>query len=543
MRRAFHAVLACLTLVTCGRASPPAAPPTDPDTPEWARGAVCYEVFVRSFSDSNGDGIGDLNGLTEKLDYINDGNATSQSDLGASCIWLMPIAESPSYHGYDVSDYFTVERDYGTNDDLKRFMAEAHRRGIRVFVDMVLNHASSEHPTFQAALRDTTSPYRSWYRFSPRPLGNGPWGAEAWHRSPVRNEYYYGIFWKGMPDLNYDTPAVREEAKRVATFWLREMGVDGFRLDAVQYLSEDGTCMSNCAGTHAFLREYAAHVRSVKPDAYTIGEVWTRSDTMMMYYPDQLTSYFWFTTADSLLAAVRRGSTGGLLADFRALQGQLPGYRWSTLLSNHDQTRAMTKLGSNKSRAKAAAMLLLTLPGLPYVYDGEEIGMTGDKPDERIRTPMQWAAVPGLGFTTGKPWEAAQPDSFKTTVEAQNADSSSLLNLYRRLIHLRRRNAALGGGELVPVSSPDTSIATFIRRSSTGSVLVIVNLGTATINDVLVSSTGQALSPGRYALRDLLTDDAAEDLEIGADGVIRDYHPLQRPLRGGEGLVLELVSR
>src|SRR2546422_6461803 len=163
-------------------------------------------------------------------------------------------------------------------------MAAAHRRGIVVLVDMVLNHSSSEHPYFQAALHDTTSPYRSWYRFSRTPLGKGPWGAEAWHRSPVRDEYYYGVFWSGMPDLNYDTPAVREEANKVATFWLREMGVDGFRLDAVPYVVEEGSCLTGCPGTHAFLREYAAHLRSVKPDAYTVGEVWSNIDAMLPYY-------------------------------------------------------------------------------------------------------------------------------------------------------------------------------------------------------------------------------------------------------------------
>src|SRR6266576_1197182 len=166
--------------------------------PAWTRGAVCYEVFVRSFYDSNGDGIGDLNGLIEKLDYI--------AQLGASCVWLMPVAASPSYHGYDVSDYYKVEPAYGTNDDFKRLVKQAHRRGIVVLVDMVLNHSSSEHPYFQAALHDTTSPYRAWYRFAPQPLGKGPWGGEAWHRSPVRDEYYYGVFWSGMPDLNYETP-------------------------------------------------------------------------------------------------------------------------------------------------------------------------------------------------------------------------------------------------------------------------------------------------------------------------------------------------
>jgi glycosidase len=263
---------ACLTLVSCARAAEqPATPVAGSD---WTRGAVCYEIFVRSFSDSNGDGIGDLNGLTAKLDYINDGKPDTQGDLGASCLWLMPVAESPSYHGYDVADYYRVEKDYGTNEDFKRFMAEAHRRGIRVLVDMVLNHASSEHLSFQTALRDTTSPYRDWYRFSPTPLGKGPWGGDAWHRSPAGNEYYYGVFWSGMPDLNYGSEAVREEAKRIAMFWLRDMDVDGFRLDAIPYLTEDGACLSGCPATHAYLREYAAHLRTVKPDAYTVGEAW-----------------------------------------------------------------------------------------------------------------------------------------------------------------------------------------------------------------------------------------------------------------------------
>src|SRR6185503_8138116 len=165
-------------------------------------------------------------------DYINDGNPRSQRDLGARCIWLMPIAESPSYHGYDVADYYRVDREYGTNEDFKRLMTEAHKRGIRILVDLVLNHSSNEHPNFLAAISDTTSPYRSWYRFaSPKPQTKGPWGQDPWNKSPARDEYYYGIFSPHMPDLNYDSPAVREEANKVARFWLQEMGVDGFRLD------------------------------------------------------------------------------------------------------------------------------------------------------------------------------------------------------------------------------------------------------------------------------------------------------------------------
>src|SRR5437773_9635758 len=293
----------------------------------------------------------------------------------------MPVAASPSYHGYDVSDYYRVEPAYGTNDAFKRLVAEAHRRGIVVLVDMVLNHSSSEHPYFQAALRDTTSPYRAWYRFARTSPG------KDWHRSPVRDEYYYGLFWSGMPDLNYQTPAVREEAKKIATFWLRDMDVDGFRLDAIPYLVEEGACLMGCPGTHTFLHEYAAHIDSVKPGAYTVGEAWGSIDQMLPYYPDQLTAYFGFELADSLLSAVRTGSAAGLLTGFVRLQDTLPAYRWSPFLSNHDQTRVLTALGGAVTRPKQSATFTLTLPGLPFIYYGEEIGMTGDKPDPRPRTP------------------------------------------------------------------------------------------------------------------------------------------------------------
>src|SRR5437870_7510074 len=346
---------------------------------------VCYEVFVRSCDGSNGDGIGDLRGLTQKVDYI--------SGLGADCVWLMPVAESPSYHGYDVTDYYKIEPDYGTNDDFKAFVAAAHKHHIRVLVDLVLNHTSSQHPWFQEALKDTAGPHRAWYRWSRTPANN-------WHHSPVRDEYYFGLFWSGMPDLNYETPAVREEAKQIATFWLRDMGVDGFRLDAVPYLVEQGDCVSGCPGTHAFLHEYAQHVDSVKPGAYTVGEAWGSIDQMLPYYPDQLTSYFGFELADSLLSAVRTGLAAGLLTGFLRLQDTLPAYRWSPFLSNHDQTRVMTALGGDVTRAKLAATLLLTLPGLPFIYYGEEIGMTGDKPDPRLRTPMQWGGSPVRGWAS-----------------------------------------------------------------------------------------------------------------------------------------------
>ncbi|MFI5214017.1 MAG: alpha-amylase family glycosyl hydrolase [Gemmatimonadales bacterium] len=525
----FALILSVLAAVSPTRASRLAPPPD----PSWTRGAVCYEVFVRSFMDSDGDGVGDINGLISKLGYIN--------SLGASCIWLMPIAASPSYHGYDVSDYYKVEPAYGTNDDFKRLVAQAHRRGIRVFVDMVLNHSSNRHPWFEAALRDTASPYRSWYRFSKTDLGAGPWGGPAWRRSPVRDEYYYGLFSSQMPDLNYETPAVREEMERVATFWLRDMGVDGFRLDAVRYLLEEGTtCMQDCAGTHTYLHEWADHVRSIRPDAWTVGEVYANLATMLPYYPDQLTSYFGFELADSLLRAVRRGSPGGVLSGFLRLQDTLPFYRWSPFLSNHDQTRVMTALGGDRARARMAATLLLTLPGLPFVYYGEEIGMTGDKPDPNLRSPMQWSAGPGVGFTTGTPWESPQPDEASVNVAAQDTDAGSLLNLYRSLIHLRRRNAALGTGRLVPLTAGGETMLAYLRRSGGHAVLVVANLDAAAAPEVSVSSGDGALPPGMYSARNLLGDGAnGAVLRVGRDGRIRDYVPgTIGPLHS---LVLDLV--
>src|SRR5204862_1958533 len=298
---------------------------------------------------------------------------------------------------------------------------------------------------------------RPWYRFAPTARG------KDWHHSPVRDEYYYALFWSGMPDLNYETPAVREEAKKIATFWLRDMGVDGFRLDAVPYLVEQGDCVSGCPGTHAFLHEYAQHVDSVKPGAYTVGEAWGNIDQMMPYYPDQLTSYFGFELADSLLSAVRTGSAAGLLTGFVRLQDTLPAYRWSPFLSNHDQTRVLTALGGGVTRAKQAATLLLTLPGLPFIYYGEEIGMTGDKPDPRLRTPMQWSPRAGVGFTTGPAWEAQQPDSMVVNVALEDTDPGPLLTLYRKLIPLPRQNDALATGTLVPLSASSPRVATYVR--------------------------------------------------------------------------------
>ncbi len=486
--------------------------------PSWTRGATCYEIFVRSFYDSNGDGIGDLKGIIQKLPYV--------QSLGASCIWLTPIMPSPSYHGYDITDYYSVNPQFGTNADFTQLVAAAHHRGIRILVDLVLNHTSNQHPDFIAAEHDTTSPFRAWYRFSPTKLGPGPWGdTNAWRHSPVRNEYYYGPFSVDMPDLDYHTPAVREEANRIAAFWIQHMGVDGFRLDAIPYIVEEGSCEMGCAGTHQLLAEWSQYVHSLKRDAWTVGEAWGNLDAIMPYYPDQLLSYFGFPLADSLVRAVRRGSAGNMLADYLRLQDTMPPWRYSPFLSNHDGTRVMTLLGGDMAKMREAATLLLTLPGLPFVYYGEEIGMTGDKPDPRLRTPMQWAPAQGTGFTTGRPWEGAAADSMTATVQAQDHDSGSLLNLYRRLIHLRKTNSALAMGKLTPLHT-DGAMVAYLREGGTRPVLVMANLGDAAI-DHPFTCCASSLPRGLRRARNLLTGRSVA---------------LDAPLAPHEALVLE-VSR
>jgi len=483
---------------------------------DWARGGVCYEIFVRSFFDSDGDGVGDLPGLTRKLDYV--------KGLGANCIWLMPIAQSPSYHGYDVTNYYEVNRDYGTTADFKRFMTEAHRRGIRVLVDLVLNHSSSEHPYFQSALMDPRSPYRDWYLWSPVQKQNKNWGAPVWHRNPYRDEYYYGLFWSGMPDLNLANPQVKAEAQKVARYWLKDMRVDGFRLDAVAHFIEAGDTVMNASGNNPWLRDYEAAIKRIAPSSFTVGEVsYDTPDVILKYYPDQLDSYFTFQIANLLIDAVRAGSAARLIPALAYSQKTFPPGRWSPFLRNHDQTRTMTEFKGDFTRAKIAASLLLTLPGFPFVYYGEEIGMTGDKPDPRLRTPMHWKKARAAGFTTGVAWEPLQADSMTANVEAQDTDTSSLLNLYRRLIHLRASNPALGTGDFVPLATANDAVAAYLRRKGNRNVVVVANLGTARASGIALGSDKSVLPAGTYTARALFGGSGSTTLRVNDTGAMSGW--------------------
>jgi glycosidase len=311
----------------------------------------------------------------------------------------------------------------------------------------------------------------------------------------VRDEYYFGLFWSGMPDLNYENPAVLDEMKRVARFWLDSLHVDGFRLDAVRHLVEAGDQVSNTPGTHAVLRDFGQYLRSIAPQSYTIGEVWDNTDVILTYYPDQLDAYFAFPISEALIEAVKTGKTGGLLPTVEQFQRAEPAWRWAPFQRNHDQTRTMTALGDDTAGAKLAATILLTLPGVPFVYYGEEIGMTGDKPDERLRTPMQWSRT-SSGFTTGTPWEAMQPDSLVHNVGVEDSAPNSLLKLYRWLIRLRAGDDALRDGELTPVETGNESVLAYLRGSGSSQVLVIANLS--------AKPAAPFALPGRYSLRSLL---------------------------------------
>jgi glycosidase len=318
------------------------------------------------------------------------------------------------------------------------------------------------------------------------------------------------------------------------------MGVDGFRLDAVQYLMEDHGKLAGSPGTHQLLHDYAAYVRRQQPNTYTVGEVYADIGTELTYYPDQLDSYFAFELADSIIDAARKGSARGVLAPALRLQSAVPAWRYAPFLRNHDQPRTRSELGGDFGKSRVAAFLLFTLPGLPFVYYGEEIGMTGVKPDPRLRTPMQWNAAAGAGFTRGTPWERLQDDSATTTVEAQDADSTSLLNFYRRMIHLRTANSALANGALVPLTASQDAVAAYLRRDGRRIVLAVANLGDSPASGVKLSSGNGALPAGRWTARTLLGGDAAPPLTIGGDGRLPSDYALPT-LQPKQGYLFELT--
>jgi len=510
MRLRLHVpVLAAFLLLSTGAAcatarpgSPAASPtaaavPSGPALRTWANGAVFYEVFVRSFQDSNGDGKGDLQGLISRLDYLNDGNPATDTDLEVDALWLMPVFASPSYHGYDTTDYENINPDYGTNADFQRLLGEAHRRGIKVIVDLVLNHSGSGHPWFVESASSPDSPRRDWYVWSATNLGwTQPWNSASptWHSK--NGAWYYGIFWSGMPDLNFRNQAVRAEAKRIAALWLAR-GVDGFRLDATRHLIEDGpgAGQNDTPETHQFLKEFAAYVRSVKPDAVLVGENWTDTEHVAPYYGstakvpggDELPLNFDFPLASRIIEGVRAGQASGIAAKLvEAKRTYPPGATDVPFLTNHDMRRVASDLKDDPGKLRSAAAVLLTLPGTLFLYYGEEVGLLNGTTDddEAKRTPMPWDATAGGGFTTGTPWHRFAPGRDTGNVAAQTGDPTSLLSHYRKLVRARHASPALARGDLSLLSSEGPLLA-FVSTEGAERVLVVHNLGATPVRTSL----------------------------------------------------------
>jgi len=443
--------------------------------PGWWNDAVFYEIFVRSFKDSNGDGIGDFNGITEMLDYLNDGDPNTTSDLGITGIWLMPITESNSYHGYDVVDYYSVDTEYGTKEDFLRLVDGAHKRGIHVIVDLVLNHTGIDHPWFRAS--NTGDPqYRDWYIWSTRNPGyTGPWGEQVWYAG--KNGYYYAVFWSGMPDLNLINPVVTQEIYNITEFWLTEMNVDGFRLDAIRHFIENDRVQENTNDTHIWLQNYYHFYKSMDPAVFTVGEAWTDTANVVAYVGDQVDITFEFDLAEAFVRAANGPIASSANTQLKTVLESYPPNQYGVFLTNHDQDRVMSVLGGNVQKAMMAAVMLLISPGVPFIYYGEEIGMTGTKPDEDIRRPMQWNSNDRTaGFTSGKPWRTVASDYPVTNVATENADPDSLLNLYRELIQLRNGHASLLHGKTLIIDSGTQRMVAVLRYDENEAFLILINV-------------------------------------------------------------------
>ena len=486
---------------------------------EWWNDAVFYEIFVRSFYDSDGDGIGDFDGLTSQLDYLNDGDPNTTDDLGVTGIWLMPINDSPSYHGYDVRNYRSIEPDYGTMEDFQEFLEAAHERGIRVIIDYVMNHTSHAHPWFLDAVANQNGEYRNWFRWSnTNPSYNGPWGQQVWHFKPTG--YYYGLFWSGMPDLNYEEPAVQAEMFDIADYWLDEIGIDGFRLDAVKFIHEDDRQLEDTESTFQFWKDFRAHYKETRSDAFTVGEAWTGTSIARKYVEDDgLDFCFEFELAGNIINAVNSGNVRDLSLTMERVYNTYPHMQWGTFLSNHDQNRIFETLGQNQNKMKTAASILLTAPGIPFVYYGEEIGMKGVKPDEYIRTPMQWTSGVNAGFSTASPWIAPNNNYTSFNVEDQAADANSMLNTYKKLIHTRNEEIALRRGDFKSVTSSTQRVLAFTREYEDETLLVLVNTSPQAANNIVLDASETQLTARTYSVQELLAD-SNESLEVSASKTI-----------------------
>jgi len=443
---------------------------------------VAYEIFIRSFADSDGDGIGDLKGITLKLDYL--------KELGIDMIWITPVGPSPSYHKYDVVDYRGIDPEYGTLADYQNLVEEAHERDIKVLLDFVINHTSELHPWFKEAVKGPNNPYRDFYVWLPpqtidslgiaiRKQTPDSWEANPWHFHKEGDaEKYYGLFSPVMPDLNFDNPVVRDSVYAIGKWWLEKVGVDGFRMDAAKHIYPSWESHKAIA----FWKEFREEMESINPDVFIVGEVYADAEVVTSFYKG-LNSNFHIQLSTLIPAIVQQGRDSNLVPflvqTYDGFSKSNPDFIDATLLRNHDQPRVGSDLGGDINKMKVAANLLLTLPGLPFLYYGEEIGMLGTKPDEEIREPFLWAPAAKDSLRTH--WRAPvhSTEERVSPLSTQMEDENSLFSHYQQLIYLRKTQPALRQQEkrnIMPVQQHNPSLIAFVRPHETGDLLIIHNL-------------------------------------------------------------------
>lgn len=476
----------------------------------------CYEVFVYSFYDSNGDGIGDLKGLTERLDYINDGDPSTDTDLGCTGIWLMPIMPSPSYHKYDVTDYMDIDPQYGTMEDFKAFLEAAHQRGIDVIIDFVMNHTSSDHPWFQEAsgyLRGLEAgaepdlaacPYVDYYNFSLEPSTCKLEGTEWYYEAP---------FWSGMPDLNLKSEAVRAELEEIVDFWL-ELGVDGFRLDAAKEFVSGAT-----EANIEILTWFNDMVKAKKSDAFIVAEVWTDLSTYSQYYASGVSCFnFSFGNSDGVIpntvkhiGNANASSYGKAIMKLQdALSAYDPDYIDSPFYTNHDMGRAAGHYFNEYSayQTKMAQALNLLMSGSTFLYYGEELGMKGSGKDENKRAPMYWSDDAGYAGLCSGPADMEDFDMKFPSFEDQKADGDSIFWFVAQTIRLRNAYPAIARGTAVLEEALSNENVCVLRKTwGEEEVLLAFNISEAAQS---VDLSGVTVSGGDPEIGGVLVTSAEE---------------------------------
>jgi len=412
-----------------------------------------YELFLRSFADGNGDGIGDFKGATEKLDYL--------AELGITGIWLLPIMKSPSYHGYTVSDFYSVNPAYGTLEDAKVFLERAHTKGMKVILDMPLNHTAITHPWFLKALSGDNR-HRSKYLWLEKPewlKARRPWdNQKVW--SKLNGEYYYALFGPGSPDLNYENPELREEAKRILSFWL-SLGFDGFRFDAAKHIFDFSKKTGKCEYQHerniAFWKDLTEHCRKINPDAVFVSEVWDDPDIVDLY-STVFGIGFNFPLAYAIKENILVLNPGKLAEALYHVMNRYFGdeilYASGTFLTNHDMTRLLSYMKGDESKALLAFSVLTTLPGIPFIYYGEELGMKGEY--NEFANEAQLEPFPWFELGSG-PWQtewkafASNPPFSGLSYEVQGLTIHSYFSRVKNILHFRKKNSWIGNCKILEI--------------------------------------------------------------------------------------------